>query len=206
MAKTYRDELNREFVDLKTLSQVLGYTERHTKRLIRDNNWLSIKRGRRFVLKDDFLRSYPDLSPTLLSSISDITDKRVDKTDIKADIEHKTDVRNVQDVQSLEETDKGIIEFESLDNKEILYQKTVNTIQRLEKTLANVQYIQQDTKRIDGKVDKQGKELRALAEQLKGIAKPRLNQWLEVAVMLAMLAMIGFMFYKVYGLLNSMGV
>ena len=201
MAKTYKDELNREFIDLKTVSEILGFSERHAKRLIRAKNWLSIKRGKRFILIDDFRKTHPDLFPTLLSKIERVETEKVDISDIKQTSELKN---GVQDVQNLEETDKEIVEFESLSNKEILYQKTVNTIQRLEKTLANIEYIQRDTLRIDGRLEKQTKDLKNLTELVKKQGEPKIILWLKGIVLVVMLLMISFLFVKVYSVLKTM--
>jgi hypothetical protein len=202
MAKTYKDGLNREFIDLKTIAEILGFSERHTKRLIRNNNWLSIKRGKRLILVDDFKKTYPDSFPALLSRIEPVETEKMDIPDIKQTSENKMDVQDVQKVQNLREPDKGIVEFERLSNKEILYQKTVNTIQRLEKSLANVEYIQRDTQRIDGRLEKQAKELRNLTGLVKRQGEPKLIIWLKAIVLLAMLLMIGFLFVKVYLMLR----
>lgn len=204
MAKTYKDELNREFVDLKTIAEILGFSERHTKRLIRVKNWLSIKRGKRLVLIDDFRKTHPDLFPTLLSKIEQVDIEKVDISDIKQPSDIKNDVQNVQKVQNLEKTDKEIVEFESLTNKEILYQKTVNTIQRLEKTLANIEYIQKDTLRIDNRIEKQSKDLKNLTELVKRQGEPKIILWLKGIVLVVMLLMISFLFVKVYSVLKTM--
>lgn len=201
MAKTYKDELNREFIDLKTVSEILGFSERHAKRLIRAKNWLSIKRGKRFILIDDFRKTHPDLFPTLLSKIEQVETEKVDISDIKQTSEIKN---GVQDVQNLEKTDKEIVEFESLSNKEILYQKTVNTIQRLEKTLANIEYIQKDTLRIDSRIEKQAKDLKNLTELVKKQGEPKIILWLKGIVLVVMLLMISFLFAKVYLVLKTM--
>ncbi len=201
MAKTYKDELNREFVDLKTVSEILGFSERHAKRLIRTKNWFSIKRGKRFILIDDFRKTHPDLFSTLLSKIERIEIEKVDISDIKQTSELKNGVQNVQ---NLEKVDKEIVEFESLSNKEILYQKTVNTIQRLEKTLANIEYIQRDTLRIDGRLEKQAKDLKNLAELVKKQGEPKIILWLKGIVLVVMLLMISFLFVKVYSMLKTM--
>ena len=203
MAKTYKDELNREFIDLKTIAEILGFSERHAKRLIRAKNWLSVKRGKRFILIDDFRKTHPDHFPALLSRIEQIGIEKVDISDIKQTSEIKTDVQDVQKVQNLEKIDKEIVEFEPLTNKEILYQKTVNTIQRLEKTLANIEYIQKDTLRIDSRLEKQAKELKNLIGLVKRQGEPKLILWLKVIVLAAMLLMIGFLFIKVYLMLNT---
>jgi len=174
MAKIYKDELNREFIDLGTVAEILGFSQRHTKRLIRTNNWLSVKRGKRFILIDDFRKTHPDRFPSLLSKIEEIKIEKTDISDIKRTLENKTDVHNVQKVQNLEKPDKEIMEFEPITNKEILYQKTVNTIQKLEKTLANIEYIQRDTLRIDGRLEKQAKELRNLTELVRRQGEPKL--------------------------------
>lgn len=201
MAKTYKDELNREFVDLKTVSEILGFSERHAKRLIRAKNWFSIKRGKRFILIDDFRKTHPDLFSTLLSKIERVETEKVDISDIKQTSELKN---GVQDVQNLEKADKEIVEFESLSNKEILYQKTVNTIQRLEKTLANIEYIQRDTLRIDGRLEKQTKDLKNLTELVKKQGEPKIILWLKGIVLVVMLLMISFLFVKVYSVLKTM--
>ena len=203
MAKTYKDELNREFIDLKTIAEILGFSERHAKRPIRAKNWLSVKRGKRFILIDDFRKTHPDHFPALLSRIEQIGIEKVDISDIKQTSEIKTDVQDVQKVQNLEKIDKEIVEFEPLTNKEILYQKTVNTIQRLEKTLANIEYIQKDTLRIDSRLEKQAKELKNLIGLVKRQGEPKLILWLKVIVLAAMLLMIGFLFIKVYLMLNT---
>ena len=201
MAKTYKDELNREFVDLKTVSEILGFSERHAKRLIRAKNWFSIKRGKRFILIDDFRKTHPDLFSTLLSKIERVETEKVDISDIKQTSELKN---GVQDVQNLEKADKEIVEFESLSNKEILYQKTVNTIQRLEKTLANIEYIQKDTLRIDSRIEKQTKDLKNLTELVKKQGEPKIILWLKGIVLVVMLLMISFLFVKVYSVLKTM--
>ena len=204
MAKTYKDELNREFVDLKTVSEILGFSERHAKRIIRTKNWLSIKRGKRFILIDDFRKTHPDLFPTLLSKIEQVETEKVDISDIKQTSEIKNGVQDVQKVQNLEKTDKEIVEFESLSNKEILYQKTVNTIQRLEKTLANIEYIQKDTLKIDIRLEKQAKDLKNLTELVKKQGEPKIILWLKGIVLVVMLLMISFLFVKVYSMLKTM--
>jgi len=204
MAKTYKDELNREFIDLKTVSEILGFSERHAKRIIRAKNWLSIKRGKRFILIDDFRKTHPDLFSTLLSKIEQVETEKVDISDIKQTSEIKNGVQDVQKVQNLEKTDKEIVEFESLSNKEILYQKTVNTIQRLEKTLANIEYIQKDTLRIDSRLEKQAKDLKNLTELVKKQGEPKIILWLKGIVLVVMLLMISFLFVKVYSVLKTM--
>lgn len=201
MAKTYKDELNREFVDLKTVSEILGFSERHAKRIIRAKNWFSIKRGKRFILIDDFRKTHPDLFSTLLSKIEQVETEKVDISDKKQTSELKN---GVQKVQNLEKADKEIVEFESLSNKEILYQKTVNTIQRLEKTLANIEYIQKDTLRIDSRLEKQAKDLKNLTELVKKQGEPKIILWLKGIVLMAMLLMISFLFVKVYLVLKTM--
>ena len=204
MAKTYKDELNREFVDLKTVSEILGFSERHAKRIIRAKNWLSIKRGKRFILVDDFRKTHPDLFSTLLSKIEQVETEKVDISDIKQTSEIKSGVQDVQKVQNLEKTDKEIVEFEPITNKEILYQKTVNTIQRLEKTLANIEYIQKDTLRIDSRIEKQAKDLKNLTELVKKQGEPKIILWLKGIVLVVMLLMISFLFVKVYSVLKTM--
>ena len=204
MAKTYKDELNREFIDLKTIAEILGFSERHAKRLIRAKNWLSVKRGKRFILIDDFRKTHPDHFPALLSRIEQIGIEKVDISDIKQTSEIKTDVQDVQKVQNLEKIDKEIVEFEPLTNKEILYQKTVNTIQRLEKTLANIEYIQKDTLRIDSRLEKQVKDLKNLTELVKKQGEPKIILWLKGIVLVVMLLMISFLFVKVYSVLKTM--
>ena len=204
MAKTYKDELNREFIDLKTVSEILGFSERHAKRIIRAKNWLSIKRGKRFILIDDFRKTHPDLFPTLLSKIEQDNTETMDISDIKQTSEIKNGVQDVQKVQNLEKTDKGIVEFESLSNKEILYQKTVNTIQRLEKTLANIEYIQKDTLKIDSRLEKQAKDLKNLTELVKKQGEPKIILWLKGIVLVVMLLMISFLFVKIYSVLKTM--
>lgn len=204
MAKTYKDELNREFIDLNTVAEILGFSQRHTKRLIRANNWLSVKRGKRFILIDDFRKTHPDHLPTLLSKIEETKTEKVDISDIKWTSKYNTDVQNVQKVQNLEKTDKEIVEFEPLGNKEILYQKTVNTIQRLEKTLVNIEYIQKDTLKIDSRLERQAKELKNLTELVKRQGEPKLIIWLKGIVLVAMLLTIVFLVIRVYSMLNSM--
>ncbi|MBU4258008.1 MAG: hypothetical protein L6300_09305 [Syntrophaceae bacterium] len=203
MAKTYKDELNRDFIEVKTIAEILGFSERHAKRLIRTNNWLSIKRGKRFILIDDFRKTHPDLFSTLLSKIEQVETEKVDISDIKQTSEIKNGVQDVQKVQNLEKTDKEIVEFESLSNKEILYQKTVNTIQRLEKTLANIEYIQKDTLKIDGRLEKQAKELKNLTDLVKKQREPKIILWLKGIVLVVMLLMILFLFVKVYSMLKT---
>ncbi len=200
MANTYKDELNREFIDLKTIAEILGFSERHAKRLIRAKNWLSIKRGKRFILIDDFRKTHPDLFPILLSRIEQIEAEKVDISDIKRTGENKTDV---QKVQNLGDANKEILEFEPLGNREILYQKTVNTIQRLEKTLANIEYIQRDTLRIDSRLEKHAKEIKNLTELVKRQGEPKLIIWLKGIVLVIMLLTMVFLFTKVYLMLNS---
>lgn len=204
MAKTYKDELNREFIDLNTVAEILGFSQRHTKRLIRANNWLSIKRGKRFIFIDDFRKTHPDHFSTLLSKIEETKTEKTDISDIKRTLENKTDVQNVQKVQNLEELGKEIMEFEPISNKEILYQKTVNTIQKLEKTLANIEYIQRDTLRIDGRLEKQTKELKNLTELVRRQRDPKLIIWLKGIVLAVILLTIVFLFIRVYSMLNSM--
>lgn len=203
MAKTYKDELNREFIDLKTIAEILGFSERHAKRLIRANNWLAVKRGKRFILIDDFRKTHPDLFSTLLSRIEQIEAEKVDILDIKRTGENKIDVQDVQKVQNLGEANKEILEFEPLGNREILYQKTVNTIQRLEKTLANIEYIQRDTLRIDSRLEKHVKEIKNLTELVKRLGEPKLIIWLKGIVLVIMLLTTVFLFTKVYLMLNS---
>lgn len=204
MAKTYTDELNRNFIDLKTIAEILGFSERHAKRLIRTKNWLSVKRGKRFILIDDFRKTHPDHFSALLSRIEQVETEKVDISDIKRTGETKTDVQNIQKVQNLEEFNKKIITFESVTDKEILYQKTVNTIQRLEKTLANIDYIQRDTLKIDSRLEKQAKELKNLIKLVKRQGEPKLIIWLKGVVLVAMFLMILFLFAKAYWMLNSM--
>ncbi|MBU1868711.1 hypothetical protein KJ608_04605 [Patescibacteria group bacterium] len=204
MAKTYKDELNREFVDLKTIAEILGFSERHAKRLIRTKNWLSIKRGKRFVLIDDFRKTHPDIFSTLLSKIDQVDTEKVDISDIKQTSAFKNGVQDVQKVRNLERMDKEILGFEPLGNKEILYQKTVNTIQRLEKTLANIEYIQKDTLRIDSRLEKQAKELKTLTELVKKQKESKIILWLKAIVLVAMLSMVTVLFVKVYSLFNTM--
>ncbi|MBU4275096.1 hypothetical protein KKE19_04795 [Patescibacteria group bacterium] len=203
MAKTYKDELNREFIDLETVAEILGFSQRHTKRLIRTKNWLSIKRGKRFILIDDFKKTHPDSFSTLLSKIEQAEVEKTDISDIKRTSEIKNGVQDVQKVQNLEKMDKEIVEFEPITNKEILYQKTVNTIQRLEKTLANIEYIQRDTLRIDGRIEKQAKELKNLTELVKKQREPKIILWLKGVVLVAMLLMTVFLFVKVYLMLKT---
>ena len=204
MAKTYKDELNREFIDLSTVAEILGFSQRHTKRLIRTNNWLSVKRGKRFILIDDFRKTHPDHFPTLLSKIEETKAEKTDISDIKRTLKNETDVQNVQKVQNLEDSSKEIMEFEPITNKEILYQKTVNTIQKLEKTLANIEYIQRDTLRIDSRLEKQAKEMKNLTELVKRQGEPKLIIWLKGIVLVVMLLTMVFLFMRVYSMLNSM--
>lgn len=203
MAKTYKDELNRDFIDINTVAEILGFSQRHTKRLIRTNNWLSVKRGKRFILVDDFRRTHPDHFSILLSKIEETKTEKTDISDIKRTFENKVDVQNVQKVQNLEESGKEIMEFEPITNKEILYQKTVNTIQRLEKTLANIEYIQRDTLRIDSRLEKQAKELKNLTELVKRQRESKVIIWLKGIVLVVMLLTIAFLFIRVYSMLNS---
>lgn len=204
VAKTYTDELNRNFIDLKTIAEILGFSERHAKRLIRTKNWLSVKRGKRFILIDDFRKTHPDHFPVLLSRIEQIEIEKVDISDIKRTDENKIDVQDVQKDQNLEKTDKEIMEFESIGNKEILYRKTINTIQRLEKTLVNIEYIQKDTLRIDNRIEKLDKELKNLTELVKKQGEPKIILWLKGIALVVMLLMISFLFVKVYSVLKTM--
>lgn len=211
MAKIYRDELNREFVDLSTLSNVLGCSPRNTWRLIRTHNWLSERRGKvRFVLKQDFLATFPDLSPTLLSRLSGKDPNNQDIKDTNQDIKHKLDVPDVpivpDDRLSNVSQDRDIIEFEKVTDGKIFYEKTLATIQRLEKTLATMAYIHEDTRKIDRKLDRQAKEIKDLAGKIQRTGKARLNTRLEAVVLVAMLLLIGFLFLQAREILNSFGV
>jgi len=153
---------------------------------------------------DDFRKTHPDHFPTLLSKIEETKAEKTDISDIKRTLKNETDVQNVQKVQNLEDSSKEIMEFEPITNKEILYQKTVNTIQKLEKTLANIEYIQRDTLRIDSRLEKQAKEMKNLSELVKRQGEPKLILWLKGIVLVVMLLTMVFLFMRVYLMLNSM--
>lgn len=150
-----KDDLGREFISLLALSSILNLSTKQVRRHVRNKRLLSIKRGqRRYVLKDDILREYPSLSFESLNR--DIRDISMDKRDtIGTSIAENDvpDVLNVHDVPFSKEIDL----YQKDPKTDILLTKIeqVKTVMtRLEKSIADIGYIQQDTKTIDRKLDR----------------------------------------------------
>jgi len=175
-----KDDLGREFLDLSTLSDLLNLSLKQTRRHIRDKRLLSIKQGqRRFVLTDDILREYPSLTPSML--------KDRDITDTKGTSPYEKGVPNVPDVPKDTE-----IDLYRQDQKQDLLIRQVeqvkSVVSRLEKGIADIGYIQRDTKSIDRKLDR-------LNTRLDGVEQGQKRQgghWLYPAILgLVILGLIG---------------
>jgi len=155
-----KDDLGREFVSLPVLSSVLNLSHKQVRRHVRDKRMLSIKRGqRRYILKDDVLREYPSLSNESLDR--DIRDNFRDKRDTigTSTIENDApDVSNVPNVSFEKE-----LSIYQQDQKTDLVLSKIEQVQsimtRLEKSIADVGYIQQDTKTLNRKLERVHKRI-----------------------------------------------
>ena len=150
-----KDDLGREFISLPSLSSILNLSTKQIRRHIRDKRMLSIKRGQqRYISKEDILREYPSLSKETLNR--DIGDILADKRDTIGTSVAKNDVPevlNVPDVQFKKDIDL----YQQDQKTEMMLTKIEQVkvvITRLEKSIADIGYIQQDTKTIERKLDR----------------------------------------------------
>jgi len=151
----YKDDLGREFIDLSTLSTLLNLSVKQVRRHIRDKRLLAIKQGQtRFIAKNDILKEYPTLTPSMLER--DITDKDRDITDTKGTLNSET-VSQMSQMSQMSPNEQDI-DLYSTNNKQDLLIKQVEQVKsvvgRLEKSLADMSYIAQDTKGIVRKLDR----------------------------------------------------
>ncbi|MFH1309527.1 MAG: hypothetical protein ABIH85_02470 [Candidatus Omnitrophota bacterium] len=155
-----KDDLGREFISLPVLSSVLNLSTKQVRRHIRDKRMLNIKHGqKRYILKDDILREYPSLSPEAL--LRDIRELRQDNRDtigtsvaenVVSDVDNVPDVSFKDEVTLYQKDQKADMMLAKIDQV-----KTVIT--RLEKSIADIGYIQQDTKTLDRKLDRVSNKL-----------------------------------------------
>jgi len=150
----FTDPLGREFVALSALSTLLDLSTKQIHRHIRNKRLLSVKRGqRRFIFKNDILREYPSLTPSMLDR--DIADIEKDISDTNGTFEYPNDVPNVPNVPSVQKGSE--LNVYSPDKKQDLLIQNIeqvrNVVSRLEKSIANIDYIQRDTKAITRKLD-----------------------------------------------------
>ena len=159
----YKDDLGREFIDLSSLSALLNLSRKQVRRHIRDKRLLSVRQGqRRFILKEDILREYPTLSPSMLERDirdidRDITDKKTDIRDTKGTFEYNEDVPNVPNVPDVPQGSDAISLYKSDQKQDLLIrqvEQVKSVVSRLEKSIADIGYIQKDTKAIDRKLDR----------------------------------------------------
>jgi len=150
-----KDDLGREFISLPVLSSLLNLSTKQVRRHIRDKRMLNIKHGqKRYVSKEDILREYPSLSPEAL--LRDIREHQQDKrTTIGTSVAGTvvSDVGNVPDVSLKDE----ITLYQKDQKADMMLAKidqVKTVITRLEKSIADIGYIQQDTKTLDRKLDR----------------------------------------------------
>jgi len=190
-----KDDLGREFVSLPVLSSILNLSAKQVRRHVRDKRMLSVKRGqRRYVFKDDILREYPTLSPEALNR--DIRDILADKRDTIGTSPMENGVLNVPNVLDVplekeidlyrqdQKTDMVLTKIEQV--------KTVIT--RLEKSISDIGYIQQDTKTLDRKMDRIHNKMSLLEEQ-KG---HKGHNWFIGGLFVLILGIAGAGIYGVY--------
>ena len=161
-----KDDLGREFISLPALSSVLNLSTKQVRRHIRDKRLLNIKHGqKRYVSKDDILREYPSLSPEAL--LRDIREPMQDKRatigtsvaeNIVSDVDNVPDVSFKDEVTLYQKDQKTDMMLAKIDQV-----KTVIT--RLEKSIADIGYIQQDTKTLDRKLDRVNNRLSRMEGQ-----------------------------------------
>jgi hypothetical protein len=157
-----KDDLGRTFVDLATLSRLLSLSIKQTRRHIRDKRMVSVKRGRRrFVLIDDILKQYPHITPSMFKEAGALSSRgikaKLPKEDVRdtkgtsKGVNEKRDVPNVPYVPKKRE-----IELYKADERQAAVLKQIEQVQavvnRLEKSIADMAYLQQDTKSIDRKL------------------------------------------------------
>jgi len=175
----FTDPLGREFIALSTLSTLLSLSTKQIHRHIRDKRLLSIKQGqKRFISKNDILREYPSLTPSMLDR--DIAGIEKDILDTNETSEYSSDVLNVPDVPSVQ---KGAeLNVYSPDKKQDLLIQNIeqvrNVVSRLEKSIANIDYIQRDTKMIARRLDSTNAKNNKIERQLAnlGVAMSRLER------------------------------
>jgi len=159
----YKDDLGREFIDLSSLSALLNLSRKQVRRHLRDKRLLSVRQGqRRFIFKDDILREYPEITPSMLERDirdidRDITDKKTDIRDTKGTFEYNEDVPNVPNVPDVPQGSDAISLYKSDQKQDLLIrqvEQVKSVVSRLEKSIADIGYIQKDTKAIDRKLDR----------------------------------------------------
>jgi len=161
-----KDDLGREFISLPALSSVLNLSTKQVRRHIRDKRLLNIKHGqKRYVSTEDILREYPSLSPEAL--LRDIREPQQDKRatigtsvaeNIVSDVDNVPDVSFKDEVTLYQKDQKTDMMLAKIDQV-----KTVIT--RLEKSIADIGYIQQDTKTLDRKLDRVNNKLSRMEGQ-----------------------------------------
>jgi len=184
----FKDDLGREFIDLSSLSALLNLSTKQVRRHIRDKRLLSVRQGqRRFIFKDDILREYPEITPSMLDRDirdinRDITDKKTDIRDTKGTFEYNEDVPNVPNVPDVPQEDKAINLYKSDQKQDLLIrqvEQVKSVVSRLEKSIADIGYIQKDTKAIDRKLDRlneKDNEIDRDIKDIKDILKKRGSQ------------------------------
>ncbi|MDP8258196.1 MAG: hypothetical protein P9L90_02055 [Candidatus Aadella gelida] len=191
-----KDDLGREFVSLPILSSVLNLSTKQVRRHIRDKRMLSIKRGqRRYVAKEDILREYPSISNESLNR--DIGDISMDKRDTIGTSTMENDVSKVPNVYDVP-VEKEITLFQQDQKTDMMLTKieqVKTVITKLEKSIADIGYIQQDTKTLDRKLERITSKLSLLDGQ-KGHRGHKIYLGVLVAVVLAVIGT------SVYGILQ----
>jgi len=161
-----KDDLGREFISLPTLSSLLNLSTKQVRRHIRDKRMLNIKHGqKRYVSKDDILREYPSLSPEAL--LRDIREPRQDKRATIGTSVAGTVVSDVGDVPEVSFKDEVTL-YQKDQKADMMLAKidqVKTVITRLEKSIADIGYIQQDTKTLDRKLDRVNNKLSRMEGQ-----------------------------------------
>ncbi len=115
---------------------------------------MSVRRGqKRFISRNDILREYPSLTPSMLDR--DIADIKKDISDTNGTSEYTGDVLDVPNVPSVQKEPN--LNVYSPDKKQDLLIQNIeqvrSVVSRLEKSIANIDYIQRDTKIITRRLD-----------------------------------------------------
>jgi hypothetical protein len=156
----YTDELGRSFIDLSTLSELLGLSKKQVHRHIRNKRLLSIRRGQaRFILKDDILREYPAITPTMLN-------RDMDK-DIGDTIGTSTNKNSVLDAPNVP-LDQAIDIYRQDKKQDLIIsqvEQVKGVVSELQRALSDFRYVAQDTKALDRKLDRLNDKVGAIKGQ-----------------------------------------
>lgn len=140
---------------------------------------MSVKQGqKRFIFKNDILREYPSLTPSMLDR--DIAGIEKDVLDTNETSEYSSDVLNVPNVTSVQKGPE--LNVYSSDKKQDLLIQNIeqvrNVVSRLEKSIANIDFIQRDTKIIARRLDSANAKNNKIERQLVslGTAMSRLDR------------------------------